>query len=239
MHLVEVDLVELLVEDRDVLGILARQDHIDVGDLLHLGDDVLVVRGRHLRTISPVGLVAVVLLGVVRGGNNHARVTLELADREAQLGGRTQGVEEENREAVRGEDVGHTLGEHARVVAAVVADRHANLLAREVLLQVVGQALRCSAHRVDIHAVGAHAHNAAQAAGTEFEVFVEALHEFLHIVVDQILDLFFRLLVVVSVEPRLRLFQHLLFEFACHNAIGFIYNLMIVCSKNFICKYTE
>ena len=239
VHPLEVDLVELLVEDGDVLRILAREDHVHIGDLGHLLDDVLVVRRRHLRPVGPIGLIAVVLLGVVRCGDHHARLALEFADREAQLGRGAQCVEQIDREAVRGENIGHALGEQARIVAAVVPHGHADRLAREVLLQVVRKTLRRSAHRIDVHPVGTHAHDAAQTARTKLEVLVEALDELLHIVLHQIFDLFFGLVVIMTVQPGLRLFQHHPFQFVCHSFISFAYRSTLGCLKNFICKYTH
>ena len=55
------------------------------------------------------------------------------------------------------------------------------------------------------------AHDAAQAARTEFEVFVKALDEFFHIVVHQVFNLLLGSFVIVAVKPCLRLFQHRLF----------------------------
>ncbi len=198
---VEVLLVEILAQHHDVLGVEPRADHAHVGDAADLLDDVAVVGGGHLGAVGPVGLVAVVLLGVVRGGDHHARVAFQLADGEAQLGGRAQRVEQVGGEAVRCEDVGHALGELARVVAAVVRHGHADGLAREVLLEVFGQALRGGAHRVGVHAVRACAHDAAQTARTEFQILVEALDELFHIVIHQVFDLLPGLLVVLLAEP--------------------------------------
>ena len=217
VHLIQIDFVELLVENRDILRMLSDEDLIDVGDLLHLGDDVPVVGRGNLRAVGPVGLVAVVLLGVVRRRDDHARMALQLADGETQLGRRTQRVEKVNPEAVRGENVGHALGEHPRIVAAVVRHGHPHLLAGEGALQVVRKSLRGSAHRIDVHAVRPHAHDAAQAARTELQVLVEALDELLHIVLHQVLDLLFRLFVIMTVEPCLGFLQHRLFQFICHN----------------------
>ena len=198
-----------------------REHHIHVGDLLHLGDDVLVMRSRHLGAVRPVGLVAVVLLGVVRRRHDHTRVAFQLADRKAQLRRRTQRVEEVNIEAVRGENVRHALGEHPRIVAAVVGHGNPHLLARKVLLQVVRKSLRRGANRIDVHAVRTYAHDPAKASRSEFQILVEALDKLLHIIIHQILDLFLRLFVVVSVEPRLRFFQNQLFQFVCHSFYWF------------------
>ena len=178
-----------------------------------------------LRPVGPVGLVTVVLLGVVRGRDDHARMTLQFADGEAQFRRRPERVEQKNLKPVRGENIGHMLGEHARIVAAVVGHGHTHPLAREVLLQVVRKPLRGGAHRIDVHAVGTHAHDAAQAARTEFEVFVETLDKLFHIVVHQVFDLLFRRLVIVAVEPTLGFFQNQLFQFVCHKFISFIYSL--------------
>jgi len=82
----------------------------------------------------------------------------------------------------------------------IVADRHADPLAREILFQVVGEPLRGHAHRIDVHAVGTHAHDAAQAARTEFQILVKALGQLLPIVIHQIAHLLFGRFVVVAVE---------------------------------------
>ena len=80
-----------------------------------------------------------------------------------------------------------------------MADRHADPLAREILFQVVGKPLRGHAHRIDVHAVGTHAHDAAQAARTEFQILVKALGQLLPIVIHQIAHLLFGRFVVVAV----------------------------------------
>ncbi len=59
-----------------------------------------------------------------------------------------------------------------------MAHSHADL--GEILegfLEIVGEALGGGTHGVDVHAVGAGAHDAAQTAGAELELTVEALDE--------------------------------------------------------------
>ena len=63
--------------------------------------------------------------------------------------------------------------------------------------------------------------DAAQAARTEFEVFVETLGEFFHIVIDQVFNLLFGSFIVVAVKPCLRFFQHQLFQFVSHKFYWF------------------
>ena len=216
VHLVQIDFVELLVEYGNILHILAGQNHVHIGDLVDLLDDILIVRCSDLCTIRPISLVTVVLLRIVRSRDNHTRMALELADGETQLGRRTQRVEQKDGKTVRCKDISHMLGKQTRIVAAVVTDGNANLFTGEILFQIVSQSLRSSAYRIDIHTVAAHTHDAAQASRTEFEILIEALDELFHIVIDQILDLLFRSVVIMTVQPRLGLFQDRLFQFVYH-----------------------
>ena len=198
---VEIYAVEILAQNLDIRCVGSGLHLRVVGDLLDLGYDVGIMRGGHLCAVRPIGLVTVILLGVVRGRYDNARMTLELAYGEAQFGCGTQRVEQVYMEAVRGENIGHTLGKHTRIVTAVVRHGNTYRLAREVLLKVVRKALRSGAHRVDVHTVRTHTHDAAQAARTELEILVETLGQLLFIVIDQILDLFFRSFVIIAVEP--------------------------------------
>ena len=75
---------------------------------------------QHLRTIVPVCLVAVILAGVVRSGDVHTSLTLQVTDGERNLRCRTQALEEINLDAVSREDVGNTLSKHTTIVTAVV-----------------------------------------------------------------------------------------------------------------------
>ncbi len=131
----------------------------------------------HLSAVVPVGLVAVILAGVVAGGDVHTGLAAQLADGEGDLGRGAQALEEVHLDAVGREDVSHALGEHASVVTAVVAYYHRALLAREGFKDVVGEALRGHAHDILVHAVGAGSHDAAQTAGAELQVLVEGVDE--------------------------------------------------------------
>ena len=147
-------------------------------DAANVVDDVDIVGRDDLRSVLPVGLVAVVFLGIVGGGDVYAALASEMTDGERKLRRGTERVEEIHLDAVGREDVGHDLGEEARVVAHVVT--YGNLDFREileVLLEIVGQALGSGAHGVDVHAVAAGSHDASQSAGTEFEIAVECIDQ--------------------------------------------------------------
>ena len=136
------------------------------------------MRSQHLCAVVPVGFVAVVLLGVVAGGEDDAALATEVADGEGHFGRGAHIIEEIYLDAVGGEDVGRSLGEEAAVVAAVVAHYHTDLFQiLEILVQVVGEALCGGAHRVDVHAVRSGPHDATQTARAEFERTVEGVNK--------------------------------------------------------------
>ena len=197
----------------------------DVGrvlDLRDLGDDVLVHGRGDLAAVAPEDLVAVILLGVVAGGDHDAGGRALEADGIAQFRGGAEGVEQVDVDAVVGEDVGGNLGEQAGVVAAVVRDAHAGG-AVHMGLDVVREALGGHAHGVLVHAVGAHAHDAAEAAGAELEVPVEGVFEADGVGFLQFLDFCLGLGVEVPFEPAL---DHFLVIF--HDGIGVLVYFSIV-----------
>ena len=169
--------VDFLADNLNQGGVAVE---FDVGGMnaAHVVDDVYVVRGDNLRAVSPVGLVAVVFLGVVGGSDVHAALAAEFTDGEGEFGGGAEVVEEEHLDTVSREDVGHDFGKFAGIVADVVSHGHLDFLeVCESLFQIVGQALGCGTDGIFVHAVCACAHDAAQTARAEFEVLVERLDE--------------------------------------------------------------
>ena len=177
-QIADVAFVHLSADDLDERLVALKVDVRYAADLVHLSDGVLVVRSDHLRAVVPIGLVAVVLLRVMRSGDDDAALAAEVTDGIRRLGCRPEGVEEVDFNTIGGEDVSRDLGEAAAVVTAVVADDDLDLLqVCELLLEVVREALRGGADGVDVHAVRPRAHDAAQPAGAKLEVFVESLDE--------------------------------------------------------------
>ena len=108
--------------------------------------------GGKLRAVGPVDLVAVVLLGVVAGGDIDACLTAVFPDGEAQFRGGPQRVENADVDAVGGADLGGGLGELHRVIAAVHTDGHAPALALLALgSDDVGKALGGPANHMNVH----------------------------------------------------------------------------------------
>ena len=63
------------------------------------------------------------------------------------------------------------------MVAAVVTHDNTWLTVGECLVDVIGKALCGLSNDVDIHAIGAHAHDAAQTACAEFQTLIEGVDE--------------------------------------------------------------
>ena len=145
----------------------------DVDALQRLGDGVGVVGGQ-LGAVGPVDLVAVVLLGVVAGGDVDAGLAAVVADGEAQLRGGAQALKEAHVDAVGGADLGGGPGEVHGVVAAVHADGHAAAFGLLALgADHLGEALGGPADDVHVHLVQAHLHGAPQSGGAELQRPVE------------------------------------------------------------------
>ena len=177
--------------------------HGRVGDLGHFGHDVLVDGRCHLAAVGPADLVAVVFLRVVGGGDHDAGHGALQAHRVAHFGRRADVVENIDVDAVGGQDVGRDAGKFLAVVAGVVGDDHLGVIVVAVGQDVVREALGGHADRVAVHAVGAHAHDAAEAAGAELEVLVEGVFEAGRVADAELLDLDLGFLVEITVEPGL------------------------------------
>ena len=141
---------------------------------LHLFCHLVSVFGGQLGAVLPVDLVAVVLLGIVAGGDIDACLAVVLPHGEAQLRGGAQGLEDPHMDAVGGADLSGGTGELHGVVAAVHADGHAPVLARLALgADHVGKALGSPADDVDVHIVQSGVHGAPQSGGAELQRTVE------------------------------------------------------------------
>ena len=154
-------------------------------DLLQLTGNGGSVLGRQLGAVGPVDLIAVILLGIVAGGDIDARLTVVFPHGEAQLRRRPQRLEDTHMDAVGGADLCGGSGKLHRVVAAVHAQGHAPALGLLALsADDVGKALSGPADDVDVHLVQAHLHGATQTGGTEFQRPIEPLPDLLLIVPD-------------------------------------------------------
>ena len=80
-------------------------------------------------------------------------------------------------DTVGGHHVGRDPGEFLAVVAAVVGDAEAQVIPLAMGQDVVRKSLGGHSYRILVHAVGAHAHYAAKASRTEFEILVESILE--------------------------------------------------------------
>ena len=143
-------------------------------DFLQLRGDGGGVVGRQLRAVLPIDLIAVVLLGVMAGGDVDARLAAVLPHGEAQLRCGTQRLEDAHMDAVGGAYLGGGPGKLHGVMAAVHADGHAPLPGVLALgADHVGKALGGPADDVHVHLVQAHLHGAPQSRRAELQRAVE------------------------------------------------------------------
>ena len=95
-----------------------------------------------------------------------------------------------------------------------MTDNYADLLALESLIEIVGETLGSAADGIDVHAVAACAHLAAEATRAELEILVEGVDErALVTVVEHSANLIFGLIVIFSIEPSLSLSLDLFQQF--------------------------
>ena len=152
-------------------GVLEELDGVD---LLH---DDLGLLGDDLHAAPVVDLVAVVLLGVVRGGDHDAPAQAQLAHGVGQHG-RGHGLRPQHHlDAVAHQHLGRGAREHVGVLARVIGDAHGlGRVAREDRLR---QALRGARDGVYVHSCGADAQHRAQAARAERHLARKGLHALL------------------------------------------------------------
>ena len=176
-----------------VVGLLAHQgdeallqrrligqglDVVKYVQLFHLGGDGGGVLGRQLGAVGPVDFIAVVLRGVVAGGDVQARSTAVLPHSEGQLRGGAHGLEQAHGDTVARHHFGGGTGELLGVDPAVVADGNALGSKCFALGQDdVGKGLGGVADDVDVHPAQADAHHAPQPGGAELEQGEEAVFD--------------------------------------------------------------
>ena len=148
----------------------------------HSGSDVVgdppIGRRDDLGAVTPVDLDAVVLGGVVGGGDHHARGGVEMADAPGDQGCRLRARHQAARDAgglEHGDDADREL---LGPVAGVVADEYTSV-GRPVGVGVerTSQARGRLAGHQEVEAIGARTHLASQARGTEVEAFAHQIGE--------------------------------------------------------------
>ena len=147
-------------------------------DFVHLIDDTLVVGSQYLGTVIPVSLVTVIFFRIVGSRKDDSTLATQLANSKRHFRSRTHVVEQIYLYAICGKNIGRKLGKQAAVVTTVMAYHHSNFFQiLEILVQIIGQALRSCPHRVNVHTVRAYSHDAAQTARSEFQILIERLHQ--------------------------------------------------------------
>ncbi len=170
----ETDAISELTLDLRTVFVLPIEDYnraygenIDLSD--RVGNDLRLF-GSNLCTVFPVCLVAVILLGVVAGGDVDARLTAIFPHGKAQLRRGPQGRKNPHMDTVGGTYFRRGPGKLHGMMAAVHADGHAALLRLLALgTDDIGKALCGPADDVHVHLVQPHLHGAPQSGSTELQ----------------------------------------------------------------------
>ena len=179
-------------------------------DLLQLRCNGGGMVGRQLRAVLPIDLVAVILLGVVAGGDVDARLTAILPHGKAQLRRGPQGLEDPHMDAVGGAYLRGGAGKFHGMVAAVHADGHAAPLRVPALgADNIGKTLGGPADDVHVHLVQPHLHGAPQSGGTELQRTVKPALDLLFISGDGFQFLYLISRQCAAVQP-LFVFTHVI-----------------------------
>ena len=164
-----------------VAGLEAGEDV----DGFHLSGDGIRLLGGQLGAVSPVDLVAVILLGVVAGSDVQASDGAVVQHGKAQLWGGTQGIKDAHMHAVGGHDAGRFPGEGLAVETAVIGNGNALALGFLALGgNDIGKGLGGVTDDVHVHVVQAQLHGASQAGGAELQRSKEAVLNLLLVIGD-------------------------------------------------------
>ena len=146
---------------------------------VHFIDNGSVVRRKYLRTVIPIGFIAVVFFRVVACGQIDTALATEVTNGERHFRSRTQVIEQINLDTVRRENISRDFSELAAVVTAVVTHYDGDLLfVLEAFVQIVRQSLGSRAYCIDVHTVAARTHDTAQTTCSEFQVFIKTFYQF-------------------------------------------------------------
>ena len=80
--------------------LVAIELHVLYLYLVYLVDNTLVVRSKHLCTVVPISLVAIILAGIMRSSHIDTSLTTQLTDGERNLRSRTQALKQVNLDAI-------------------------------------------------------------------------------------------------------------------------------------------
>ena len=113
----------------------------------------------------------------MRCRDNHPALAPQLADGKRHLRRRAQRIKQISRNPVRRENGSRRLRILARMVAAVMPDAHSFLSLREHPVDIIGKPLGRRPHRIAVHAVCPHAHNASQASRPKLQIIIKRIHQ--------------------------------------------------------------
>ena len=200
-HSVNIDLVDVFAYDGDVLIALLCFDLGDVGDLIDLFYYQFIIGGSQLGTIVPIGFVAVIFFGIVRGCNHHSRIGFQLSDCKRQLGSGSHVFKQKDLEAIGCHYPCGCESKVATIVTAVVRYDTANFSLGFLLLDIVAKSLCCHRYGNEVHAICSQSHDASQSSRSKFQGSVKGIVEFLGIFFPHAEDFLLCAFVYATIQP--------------------------------------
>ncbi len=135
----------------------------------------------HLRAVTPVDLVAVVLRGVVTGGYDKPRGAVQHPNGIGELRSGAQGGEEIRLDTVSGKHSSRLHGKLPGVPSRIVRYSHragASSVRITLLVYVLGEAGCGSTNHKGVHTVVTATDDAPEAAGSKLEVRIKPVFQF-------------------------------------------------------------
>ena len=162
--------------------VVVHPRHREVIDLVDgLGDGSRSL-ACNLATVRPVRLVAVVLGGVVAGSDVDASRAPQVAHRKRERRGGLDARIHVSLHSVGRQHARRVVGKEVAAVPRIAADGDGGVLVG--LLEIGGEPLGGPSHRVDVHAVGAHAKHSAQSRGSKAQLLVKGVFELLRVILE-------------------------------------------------------
>ena len=128
---------------------------------------------RKLSAVLPIRLVSVVFGGIVGGGNVDTGYTIQISNGKRQNRGRTHLGEQIYTDSVRRKYLCRAFGKFFRIIATVVADGDAALLATGSFQNKTCKTFSCMGNGKQIHTGSARAHNGTKARRAKGHIAVE------------------------------------------------------------------
>ena len=110
IDVLDIFVVEFFTNNLYKVGVALKLDLAHILNVINIVDNVNIVRRHHLSTVIPIGLVAVILLGIVRSSDIYTTLAAQQANTIRHLRSRTWSLKKINLDAIGTEYIGNSFG---------------------------------------------------------------------------------------------------------------------------------